>query len=434
MNIIGIIPARYGSTRFPGKPLAIIDGKTMIQRVYEQAKKALKEVWVATDDHQIYNHVKAFGGTVVLTSETCRNGTERCAEVILSNMENDDITEDTIVVNIQGDEPLIDPQAIGDLIDAMKEGVEIVTLIAPPIQTSKEGKNPNIVKAIIGSGGYAMFFSREYLLQHVNFRHIGVYAYRVKTLLQLAELPPNKDLEQLAWLHAGFRIKCVSVSYTGISVDTPEDLIKVEQKIVRNTVAEVIMDERAAITLIPVSNMYAKAIDIIYECVHKKGGKLITTGMGKAGQVADDIATTFSSTGTPAVFLHPAEAQHGDLGLIQKNDVLLMISNSGQTREVMELFDLKSALYNIPTILITGHPEAGFAQMVDCVIDTGNPAEVCPLGLTPTTSTTVMGVIGDALVVLMMKRIGFTKEEYAKRHHGGYLGQKAREDESRESR
>jgi arabinose-5-phosphate isomerase len=156
--------------------------------------------------------------------------------------------------------------------------------------------------------------------------------------------------------------------------------------------------------------------------------------MGKAGQVADDIATTFASTGTPAVFLHPAEAQHGDLGLIQKNDVMLMISNSGQTREVMELFDLKSALYNIPTILITGHPKAGFAQMVDCVIDTGNPAEVCPLGLTPTTSTTVMGVIGDVLVVLMMKRIGFTKEEYAKRHHGGYLGQKAREDGSRESR
>lgn len=432
MNIIGIIPARYGSTRFPGKPLAMIDGKTMIQRVYEQAKKALKEVWVATDNHQIYNHVKAFGGTVVLTSETCRNGTERCAEVILSNMEDDDITEDTIVVNIQGDEPLIDPQAIGDLIDAMKEGVKIATLTT--FLDPTEITNPNVVKVIIHPGGNAYHFSRMLTERFANYKHIGVYAYRVKTLLKLTELPPDTNLEQMAWLNAGYRIKCVSVPYRGGSVDTPEDLIVVEQKIIRDQVAEVLMAERQAVLNIPISNMYAKAIDIIYECVHKKGGKLITTGMGKAGQVADDIATTFSSTGTPAVFLHPAEAQHGDLGLIQKNDVLLMISNSGQTREVMELFDLKSALYNIPTILITGHPEAGFAQMVDCVIDTGNPAEVCPLGLTPTTSTTVMGVIGDVLVVLMMKRIGFTKEEYAKRHHGGYLGQKAREDGSRESR
>ena len=149
--------------------------------------------------------------------------------------------------------------------------------------------------------------------------------------------------------------------------------------------------------------------------------------MGKAGQIALNIATTFSSTGTPAVFLHPSDAQHGDLGVIQPNDILLLISNSGKTREILELVDLADNLHpNLPIIVITGNPEGELCQTADATLFTGNPAEVCTLGLTPSTSTTTMTVIGDVLVVLMMKRIGFTNADYAKRHHGGYLGDKSR--------
>lgn len=188
-----------------------------------------------------------------------------------------------------------------------------------------------------------------------------------------------------------------------------------------------IRQEAEAIANIPVTDQYEKVIQIIENRVHQKKGKLVASGMGKAGQIALNIATTFSSTGTPAVFLHPSDAQHGDLGVVQPNDVLLLISNSGKTREILELVNLADNLYeNLPIIVITGNPDSDLAKMADAVLFTGNPDEVCALGLTPSTSTTTMTVIGDVLVVLMMKKIGFTNEEYAKRHHGGYLGDKSR--------
>lgn len=185
--------------------------------------------------------------------------------------------------------------------------------------------------------------------------------------------------------------------------------------------------EASAISSIPVSDCFERAVELIYRQVHQKSGKLVTSGMGKAGQIAHNIATTFSSTGTPAAYLHPSEAQHGDLGLLQENDVLLVISNSGKTREIIELIDLKNNLYPaIPLIVITGNSDSLLAERADCCILTGNPVEVCTLGLTPTTSTTVMTVIGDALVVLLMEKIGFNATDYSKRHHGGYLGSLSR--------
>jgi len=186
--------------------------------------------------------------------------------------------------------------------------------------------------------------------------------------------------------------------------------------------------EAEAIRNIPVNGNFEKAVEIIHKHVHLLKGKLVTSGMGKAGEIANNMATTFSSTGTPAVFLHPSEAQHGDLGILQENDVLLAVSNSGKTREITELIDLKNDLFpSIPVIVLTGNPAGELTQRAECHILTGGPEEVCPLGLTPTTSTTVFTVIGDALVVLMMEKIGFNAAEYAKRHHGGYLGSKARE-------
>lgn len=185
--------------------------------------------------------------------------------------------------------------------------------------------------------------------------------------------------------------------------------------------------EADAIKKIPVTDDFRKAIEIIFNRVHKNGGRVITSGMGKAGQVANNISTTLSSTGTPSIFLHPSEAQHGDLGVVCQNDVLLVLSNSGKTREVLELIELTHNLYDsIPVILITGNMAGELPKIAEVTIFTGNPEEICALGLTPTTSTTVMTVIGDILVVLLMKKIGFSASDYAKRHHGGYLGQKSR--------
>ena len=191
---------------------------------------------------------------------------------------------------------------------------------------------------------------------------------------------------------------------------------------------DILSKEAQAVSDIPVSDAYARAVDLIVEHVARRGGKLITSGMGKAGQIAMHIATTFCSTGTPATYLHPAEAQHGDLGIIQRDDVLLLLSNSGKTREIVELVDLARNLNpDIPIIVITGDPESLLAKGGNVTLFTGGAPEVCPLGLTPTVSTTMMTVMGDVLVVAVMKTIGFTKAEYAKRHHGGYLGVKSRQ-------
>lgn len=196
---------------------------------------------------------------------------------------------------------------------------------------------------------------------------------------------------------------------------------------------DILRQEAEAVLNIPVIQNYENAIELIVEYVHRRNGKLITSGMGKAGQIAMNIATTFSSTGTPAFFLHPSEAQHGDLGIVRENDIMLLISNSGKTRELLELIDLTRGLVpDMKFIVITGDGDSPLAQKATTYLLTGEPKEVCALGLTPTTSTTVMTVIGDILVVNTMKRIHFTSKDYAKRHHGGYLGSKSREQSGEE--
>lgn len=192
-------------------------------------------------------------------------------------------------------------------------------------------------------------------------------------------------------------------------------------------IKNILTTEARAIENIPIDGSIEKTVGLLYESIHINGGKLIASGMGKAGQIAINIATTFSSTGSPAVFLHPSDAQHGDIGVIQENDILLLVSNSGKTREILELFELSRNLCpKIPVIVLTGNPGSPLGTLANVALSTGSPREVCLLGLTPTTSTTVMTVIGDVLVVLMMEKIGFSVAEYAKRHHGGYLGQKSR--------
>lgn len=194
------------------------------------------------------------------------------------------------------------------------------------------------------------------------------------------------------------------------------------------SIQQLLQKEADAVRNIPVTEAYEQAVSLIVEQVHRRGGKLVTSGMGKAGQIAMNIATTFCSTGIPAVFLHPSEAQHGDLGILQSGDLMLLISNSGKTREIVELTQLAHNLDpELKYIVITGNPDSPLAREADVCLATGSPKEVCALGMTPTTSTTVMTVIGDILVVQTMKQTGFTIEDYSKRHHGGYLGEKSRE-------
>lgn len=195
---------------------------------------------------------------------------------------------------------------------------------------------------------------------------------------------------------------------------------------IKTLMRDILAKESQAILNIPVDDGYERAVALIVDRIHRHGGKLVCSGMGKAGQIAMNIATTFCSTGTPAAFLHPSEAQHGDLGIIQQNDLLLLLSNSGKTREIVELVDLAHVLNpTLPIIVITGNPASQLGRCGDVTLSTGNSPEVCPLGLTPTTSTTMMTVMGDVLVVATMKAIGFSSAEYAKRHHGGYLGHKS---------
>lgn len=240
MKFLGIIPARFASSRFPGKPLVDIEGQTMIQRVYEQVKKSKKitKVIVATDDQRIASEVRSFGGNVVMTSETHQSGTDRCAEVINHNREYD------VVINIQGDEPFINPEQI-DLLAACFENpqTKIATLVKE-IETSEELFNLNIPKVVRNVCGEAIYFSRQTIpfLRGVNqeqwlekqkfYKHIGIYAYQADTLRALTRLPVSRleeaeALEQLRWIENGYAIQTAVTTHETVAVDTKEDLDKI---------------------------------------------------------------------------------------------------------------------------------------------------------------------------------------------------------------
>jgi 3-deoxy-manno-octulosonate cytidylyltransferase (CMP-KDO synthetase) len=236
----GIIPARYASSRFPGKPLALIGNKSMIQRVYEQASKSINLVYVATDDSRIREAVLSFGGRVVMTSADHQSGTDRCAEAV------DLIEEETgrnieIVINIQGDEPFIKPEQI----DLVKEcftdnSVRIATLVRKA-EPGEDIFNPNQPKVILDIEGNAIYFSRaaipyvreaeksEWARRHSYYKHIGLYAYRTETLKQITRLARSpleisESLEQNRWLENGFRIRTAITIWESVGIDTPDDL------------------------------------------------------------------------------------------------------------------------------------------------------------------------------------------------------------------
>ena len=237
-NVFGIIPARYASSRFPGKPLAEINGKPMIQWVYERVQSSeVHDLAVATDDERIANCVCGFGGKVVMTSPDHASGTDRCGEAAKSMCP----TDNDVVINIQGDEPLISPKEIHLLASAFEDrNVQIATLVNP-FQDRKILANPNVVKVVKAKNGNVLYFSRlpiPYLRENATlpknyYRHIGIYAYRYGVLKKIVQLPTSElenseKLEQLRWLENGYTIRALECDYQGIGVDTPEDLKNVE--------------------------------------------------------------------------------------------------------------------------------------------------------------------------------------------------------------
>lgn len=243
MNFIGIIPARFQSTRFPGKPLALLHGKTIVQWVYENARKTLTEVYVATDDERILQAVEAFGGKAVFTSANHQSGTDRCAEAaqeLSKSMKVD------VVVNIQGDEPFIRPEQIESLKACFSTPETQIATLIKPITNVADITNINRPKVIINQHQEAMYFSRspipfvrgcpaeEWLDQQTFYSHIGLYAYRYDILLELTKLPIGlleraESLEQLRWLENGYRIKTAQTLFENIGIDTPEDLEKAKK-------------------------------------------------------------------------------------------------------------------------------------------------------------------------------------------------------------
>ncbi|MEN9303589.1 MAG: hypothetical protein RL264_2018 [Bacteroidota bacterium] len=238
MYVLGIIPARYNSSRFPGKPLLDLEGKSMIHRVYERVVDSdlFQEVVVATDDVRIYNHVLDFGGKVLMTSESHSTGTDRCAEVIQQ------FPEAEIVVNIQGDEPLISGKQLASLLEIMhREEVQIGTLVIP-FQSLQEVENNNRIKVVTDANGKVLYFSRSVIpnvekwntnAEAMDFlKHIGVYAFRRDVLIEVAqlevtELEKMESLEQLRWLYHGYSIHIAKTTIETPNIDTPEDVQKV---------------------------------------------------------------------------------------------------------------------------------------------------------------------------------------------------------------
>lgn len=241
MKFIAIIPARYASTRFPGKPLADMNGKPMIQRVYEQVKKAIDEVWVATDDQRVYDAVEKFGGKAVITSPNHHSGTDRIKEAYTKIGKEFDV-----IVNVQGDEPFIQPEQIKSLTACFDSlDVELATLVKP--FRKKDGFevlfNPNSPKVVINKKDEAIYFSRsivpyirdahhiEWIDKHTFYKHIGMYGYRVDVLNEITQLPQSslekaESLEQLRWIENGYRIRVGYTDVETIGIDTPEDLEK----------------------------------------------------------------------------------------------------------------------------------------------------------------------------------------------------------------
>ena len=245
MKFVGMIPARYASTRFPGKPLALLGGVTVIERVYHQAVSALDDAYVATDDERIFDAVTRFGGKAVMTSTSHKSGTDRIAEAVrLTGCDAD------VVVNIQGDEPFIQRSQIETVCHCFDDPTTQIATLGKPFTDMRGVEHPNSPKIVTDLRGYALYFSRSVIpyvrgveradwLQHFPYlKHIGLYAYRTEVLSEITRLPQSplelaESLEQLRWLQNGYRIKVGLTDVETVGIDTPEDLAAAEEYLKR---------------------------------------------------------------------------------------------------------------------------------------------------------------------------------------------------------
>jgi len=240
MKYIAIIPARYASTRFPGKPLAILGGKTVIQRVYQQVKSVLDEVYVATDDERILKAVEAFGGRAVMTRSDHKSGTDRIQEAVEKTA-----TDADVIINVQGDEPFIQPSQIETLMHLFDDAQTQIGTLGKPFNAMEAVENPNSPKIVTDNRGFALYFSRsvipyvrgkereEWLGQYPFLKHLGIYAYRREVLAEVTHLPQSslekaESLEQLRWLQNGYRIRVGLTDVETVGIDTPDDLARAE--------------------------------------------------------------------------------------------------------------------------------------------------------------------------------------------------------------
>lgn len=249
MRFLAVIPARYASTRFPGKPLAQLGGKPIVQRVYERVAGVFTSLCVATDDERIKNAVESFGGVAVMTSSNHKSGTDRCYEAFMKMK-----TDADVIVNVQGDEPFIAESQLRAVMSCFDdEGTQIATLVKPfsPEADFAEIENPNSPKVVVSEAGYALYFSRSVIpylrgvpqekwpATHRFLKHIGLYAYKAETLKEITAMPQGnlemcESLEQLRWLQAGLKIKVAQTDIETIGIDTPEDLQKAETFLAKN--------------------------------------------------------------------------------------------------------------------------------------------------------------------------------------------------------
>ncbi|MDP0500769.1 MAG: 3-deoxy-manno-octulosonate cytidylyltransferase [Verrucomicrobiota bacterium JB022] len=443
-----VIPARLASTRLPRKLLLPLAGQPVLWHTWQRAQQVAPEVPViiATDSEEVANLVRSWGGDVRMTPASCQSGTERiCA--LLDELEAD------FFLNVQGDEPFIDPDLLRSLLQRARDtGCDLVTAVTP-IRSRADLFNPSVVKAVRASDGRAVYFTRatapylrdvswaDWIDQRTHFRHLGVYGYTRAALQWYAQQAPcaleqQEKLEQLRFVDHQWNFQTVVTDYAGVGIDTPEDLRHASRLMEQGLSPEQLMQppsvhEQVAQTtllheiealqsLLPRNRQeITRAVELILTAK----GKVVVTGLGKSGLVGHKIAATLASTGTPAVFLNAAEALHGDLGLVNPGDVVLMLSNSAATVELIKMLPSLKKI-GVDLIGIFGQLQTQLAQEMRVVIDISAVREACPLGVAPMSTTTNTLAVGDALAAALMKAKGFTDEDFAVYHPGGSLGRK----------
>ncbi len=436
MKTIIAIPARWGSKRFPGKPLTPIMGKPMILHMVEraQAVRGVDSVWVVTDDDRIIDKICENGyRNVFKTSQEHNTGTDRIAEFaqqckppILDPQPGD------IYINLQADEPLICPADIERLIEEMKEhpDVQVATLVAP--LPEGEFNDPNVVKAVLSQdAGRVLYFSRapvpfqrNQLTPAALWKHLGVYGYRAEALAQFAALPQSpleltEGLEQLRWLENGGEIRALRVETECVAVDTPEAVGRVEDAIMDREKIELaftgtfVKQGEALVMMATLSptEKFSKAVQLL----RSARNRVVVYGMGKSGLVGRKIAATLSSVGTPSLFIHPAEAPHGDLGMVQRGDVAIAISHGGLTTETVWLTE-QLREFGVKIISITGDPFSPLSTFSDINLTIPVSEETIPGIPAPSTSSTMTMVMGDALAAALVAVRGLTREDFDRLH------------------